>query len=471
MNDQFRQAQEHYERGNSFDEARDAARAIQEWEIAVRLNPNYFDAHYNLAVAYADEGDLTRAVDEMDMAFRLDPDDQDVRRELVEMLIERGDAFSAQKDATRAIQDWERALEIDSESAQAHFKLGQVCADAGKFADAESHFRAAIKVNRFFTDAYDQLAEIYVTQDHNSDAINVLRKALNIFNSSFQIGVPMHYDLPVIEGLQITVSVSDLARNLAELELDNGNPDRAMAALEQARPSANDKEMWQKIADSLKVKGDTEAAEIATNRALEVEQNGWDETATINQEETEQIANSHFERGEILSAQEDNEAAFEAYSEAIRINPNHAGAHYGLGLIYLQDKEYLLAEQEFKEVVRIDPVMLDGYFGLAALYDEREDWQNAIREYREVLRIHPNDAEAREKLIWDLLETNAPGDAQAELQRGEFEPNTAAELWLGIGKSYEDRGGHANAIAAYQRAVELDKKLKSAREGLKRLGA
>jgi len=479
MIDKNRQAEEHYERGNQFDDAGDAARAIQEWEIAVQLNPNYFDAHYNLAVGYSDQGDLVRAVDEMETAYGLEPDDRDARRELAQMLIERGDALIAQKDGARATQDWERAVEVDSENALAHFKLGEAYADGGKFSDAENHLCEAIRWNHLFADAYDQLAEILVTQNRTRDAIDLLRQALNTFHATPRrrsilgtevTGNSKLGDIPPIEALPLDTSVSDLARDLAELELDNGDPDQAMAALEQAEPEEEDAEMWKEIAQALRSRGENESAEIAQNRALGLERGEIVEEEPLDPKARAALAENNFTDGEAAYERGDLEQAFEFYSEAVRLNPDHADAHYSLGLVYHEEEKYELAEKEFRETLRIDPQSSAAHDCLGEIFDAQQDWQNALREYRDALRIDPDDQDARKGLIWDLLETNALSAAENELAQKKLDTAVAADLWEEMGKMYAERADRANAVAAYRRALSLNRDLPEARAALKRLG-
>lgn len=588
MNDKFAQAQEHYERGNQFDEAGDAARAMDEWKLATQLNPNHFEAHYNLAIAYADAGDLNAAIPEMDIAYGVEPEDQDVKRELLQMLLERGDAFIAQKDAARATQDWERALELDSANVVAHLKLGQVYADKFADGDAEAHLNAALSYDPYLTDAYDKLAEIYLAENRKQEAINLLRKALNIFHSTSRhhsvveevIGGRLG-DTPHLETLPLDTSVSDLARDLADLQLEAGDPDQAMAALEQAEPEPDDAAIWRDIAQAFQARGDAADAEIARNRAAAIERGEIAETEPTESEPIDassESAEEHFEQGEKLYAQGEIEKAFEEYSEAVRLNPDHADAHYSLGIIYqddeefelaakefravlhldpnnedvharlgemtraaqsmggskqpaapkhrtnrddpnarlaqqhfdqaellyargkfdqaraeyqqavhfdpdhgdahyslgliaMNDEDYPLAEKEFREAFRIDPNSADAHVGLGSVFDALEDWQSALSEYRAALESDPDHPDARENLIWDLLETNALTEAQKELKHAKLEAAAAADLWEEIGKMHEERSEHGSAIAAYERAVELNSKLRDARAGLKRLGA
>jgi Tfp pilus assembly protein PilF len=86
MSDELRRAaEEHFERGNTFDENGYRERAVAEWQEAVHLDPDHQAAHYNLGIAYADEGEYKLAESELREAIRLDPFDIDARRELAEI--------------------------------------------------------------------------------------------------------------------------------------------------------------------------------------------------------------------------------------------------------------------------------------------------------------------------------------------------------------------------------------------------
>ncbi len=470
MIDRIREAEKHYERGDKLDVDGDTQHAILEWKRAIELNPNHFGAHYNLGISQADEGNLDAAIDELEFAFAINPDDADAQRELVRVLYERGEDRVAHSERTGGKIDWNRALEIDPGNVLVHFYLGQAEAQDRQYGNAIRHLRAAIGTNRFFTDAYVKLADAYLADDRPREAIDILRQALNVFHPISAHRIAMLGDVPKIEGLPLDTSVSTLARKLARLESGYGHPDKAMAALENAKPSKQNAEIWRDIAYDLQKRGDKESAEIASNRAVEAEQEESVQSESPDEEIKANAAQAHFSRGEELYEHGHFEDAFEEYAEAIRLNPNHAEAHYGLGVIYQDDEEYDLAEKEFREVLRIDPNHSDAYFGLGEIFDTREDWESALREYREALRIVPKDQDALENLIWDLLEMDDVTQAQMELERAELGASAAADLWEELGKTYQERGARGSAIAAYQRALELNKRLKEARRGLDRLG-
>jgi tetratricopeptide (TPR) repeat protein len=469
MIDRIRQAEEHYERGDKLDADGDTERAVLEWKRAIELNPNHFGAHYNLGISYADDGYLDAAIEELEMASAVDPDDAEARQELERTLIERSEQRMAQGNRMGAVADWNRTLEIDSRNALVHFYVGKADFQDRDYANAIRHLRDAISNNRFFTDAYMQLADAYLTDDQPQQAIDILRQALNVFHT----GLPAR---SVIGGtinrqnVPHSIDISDLARKLARVELGFGNPDQAMAALENAQPSRQNAELWREIAHDLQTRGDAENAEIALNRAAESETSEPGESELPEEEIGSGVADAHFARAEKLYEQGSLDDAFEEYAEAVRLNPDHAEAHHGMAIIYQDDEEYDLAEKEFREVLRIDSDHTDAHFGLGEVFDAREDWQSALAEYREVLRISPGYQDAQENVIWDLLELEDVTQSQMELERAQLADSIKANLWEELGKLYEMRGARGSAIAAYQRALGLNKSLKKAKEGLKKLG-
>lgn len=470
MIDRIRQAEDHYEHGDKLDAANDTERAILEWKRAIELNPNHFGAHYNLGITYADEGNLDAAVEELEIASAIDLDDKDAKRELVRALTERSEQRITQGNRMGAVADWNRTLEIDPKNVLVHFNLGKADFQDRDYAIAIRHLRDAISNNRFFTDAYMQLADAYLADDQPHQAIDILRQALNVFHKGASYDGFLLGDKVQVQDVPHYVDVSDLARKLAKLESGYGHPDQAMAALENAKPSKQNADIWRDIASDFRTRGDQESAEIALNRAAEFEANESFEGESSDVAIHAALAQTHFARGEELYERGRVEDAFEEYAEAVRLNPDHAEAHQGMAIIYQDDEEYDLAEKEFREALRIEPNHPDAHFGLGEIFDVREDWQNALTEYREVLRIAPGDPDAQENLTWDLLEMEEVTQAQMELENAHLDASVAAELWGELGNEYEERGARGSAIASYRRAIGLDKNLKQAKEGLKRLG-
>jgi tetratricopeptide (TPR) repeat protein len=90
--------------------------AIQHYSEALRINPDYTDAHNNLGIALADKGDLDAAIQEYQEAIRIDPTYPKAHNNL-------GFALANKGDLDEAIQEYQEALRINPNYSKAHYNL------------------------------------------------------------------------------------------------------------------------------------------------------------------------------------------------------------------------------------------------------------------------------------------------------------------------------------------------------------
>jgi len=72
----------HYNIGLMYSTLERYDKAIQKYQLAVKLKPDYVDAYSNLGVVYADQGKLEEAIRNFRTAVRLNPDDKGVQMNL-----------------------------------------------------------------------------------------------------------------------------------------------------------------------------------------------------------------------------------------------------------------------------------------------------------------------------------------------------------------------------------------------------
>lgn len=81
----------------------------------------------------------------------------------------------------------------------------------------------------------------------------------------------------------------------------------------------------------------------------------------------------------------------EAKAEAKRLYKE--GVKYGLAALYPQ------AAQMFEQAVKLDPQHADAHFGLGHAYFEMQQWKNAIRGFERAYQLNPKDDQARDMLV------------------------------------------------------------------------
>ena len=65
----------HYNRGLEYQESGEYRLAIQDYDKAIDLNPNFLDAYNNRGNTYFDLGEHRRAIEDFDRAIEIDPSD------------------------------------------------------------------------------------------------------------------------------------------------------------------------------------------------------------------------------------------------------------------------------------------------------------------------------------------------------------------------------------------------------------
>src|SRR5687768_2694056 len=83
-------------------------------------------------------------------------------------------------------------------------------------------------------------------------------------------------------------------------------------------------------------------------------------------------------------------ASSEAKAEAKRLYKE--GVKYGVAGLYTQ------AAQMFEQAVKLDPQHADAHFGLGHAYFELQQWKNAIRGFERAYELNPKDNQARDML-------------------------------------------------------------------------
>jgi len=91
--------------------------AIEDYDAAIRLNPDYATAFYNRGIAYDRKGFHGLAIDDFDTAIRLNPD-------LPDAYNQRGLAYSREGRFDVAIENFSEAIRLDPELDTAYFNRG-----------------------------------------------------------------------------------------------------------------------------------------------------------------------------------------------------------------------------------------------------------------------------------------------------------------------------------------------------------
>ena len=147
------------------------AEAVAEYERALAANPNHAKAHNNLALALVELGQLEEAASHFKTSLELEPK--------AEIYSDLGFTMARLGKSEEALADYQKALELDPNCASAHFNLAVTFVQAGKFAEAESHYRQALP-GRPTAETHNGLGYVLARQGRTDEAIAEFRKAIDV---------------------------------------------------------------------------------------------------------------------------------------------------------------------------------------------------------------------------------------------------------------------------------------------------
>lgn len=134
-------------------------------------DPDNWFAHVNLGVIHAKRGRLDEAIATFETAINLNPDDAKAR-------VSAGRAYLAKQQPDRALGHFQAAAELAAEDPLRHFDLGNVLFQKGQRDGAIAAYEKAVALDPKFVDALLNLAHALTSDGNHTAAVNRLRQVL-----------------------------------------------------------------------------------------------------------------------------------------------------------------------------------------------------------------------------------------------------------------------------------------------------
>jgi tetratricopeptide (TPR) repeat protein len=272
-----------------------------------------------------------------------------------------GSIFYEWKINDRAVQNLNKAIEINPGNYIAHYYKGLYHLRRDELDDAIGAFKKAIEIEPGFALAHTGLGRTLQKKKDVDKAIEAFQEAIKQDPKLFD----PHYILGQLLG-------------------EKGKQEEAVAELAKAGElSPGNLEVQVNLARTFEKLEKLDEAIAAYGRAADIKQ-------------TE--ADIYVSMARIFKKQKNKDKEYETWEKAVRFDPRNADSHLAFAWIALERNQLDKADRAFQEAVRkkTDDHMI--YVGLARIAVKREDYRKAMEHYRRALKIESASKEAKDEL-------------------------------------------------------------------------
>ena len=166
-----------------------------------------------------------------------------------------------------------------------------------------------------------------------------------------------------------------------------------------------------------------------------------------------EYAEAHYNLGDALLRQGDDQAACECYRHAVALKPDCAHFHCGLGRVLQRQGNAQAAEEYYRRVLEIQPDYAERQHNLGNALFRRGELEEAAECYRCALALKPDLAETHTHLAGVLAKQGDIAGALQNYRRAVQLKPDFAEAYTSLGILLDEQGDLAGAEDACRRAV------------------
>lgn len=241
--------------------------------------------------------------------------------------------YIKQEEPQKAREQLALVLQSEPDNAEAHFLMGKLLGDEGRYGEMVAHFNSSAAISPKFEAEIEQTRRLYWVREYNAGVGHAQGESPNYVLARHSF----HNATLIDEG------ALDAWRNLAFVYYQTDSTDAAIAT-------------YQRIASA-----------------------------------APEDARAFFNLGSLYLREGQLNEAIRALSQGVKIDPENLNGLTNLAQAQAQAEDYENAEANYRKIIEQTPDDFRPYFNLGNLYWQQEKYAAAKRAYEEVLAFEPDD--------------------------------------------------------------------------------
>jgi tetratricopeptide (TPR) repeat protein len=395
-----------------------------------------------------------------------------------------GSAYIQHGDLDRAFTLFNTSLKTRPDDVTAHFNIGVILAQQGRYVDAIKSLESARKLDPRDPVISIWLARLQVKADMLPESVVSLETALASMaqNSRGRANAGLIAEvLEVSSRLRALSPDAKTAFLLAQAQFLAGDYDGAIGNLGQVPDTDRRAEYYNLLGMAYVGRKQFPEAIAALSKGIQIEPARTDLL---------------FSLGSIYQGSGDNETAIRVFKRALAAGDDSAELQFGLALSFFNlgsyeaavkscsraigispdfDQAYLLSGRSYarmaqpsraiaamRKAVTINPGCEQCYFQLALLLGDSGGESEAMQLLREAIRLNPRDASAHYELGKIMAQQKRNSEAIAELRKTIEYDREHDRAYYQLGRLYLALGDRAEAQTFFETARDLKEKRRAA---------
>ncbi len=419
------------------------------YQEIIRVDPGHADALHLLGVAAHQKADHRRGAELIGRAIARQSQSALYHSNL-------GACYRAMNRIPDAIAAFREAIRLEPRFIGARYNLAMALEASGLKDEALAEYREVLRTNPDFVGALNNMGSLLSSLDRCDEAADCFRKAIarnpnsaefhyNLANTLTRSGRFEQAVAEYRESIHFNSQLPEAYNNLATALSGLGRHEEALAELTHAlalRPDYAEAQVNQVTIEQ--ALNETRLVETDPDRPMP--ELPLPVSATPAQ---------WCERGSHLQNLDRFDEAADAFTQALAIDPDFAGAYFGLGYGLLIQEAYEEGAKYYEQGLIVDDSNAAAWNNLGSIYTALERWEEAVACYETALEIDPAYANAHYNMGNVYKEVGQPTDAAACFRRAIYIDPQLAEAHINLGVTLTEQHRIPEAVASHSRAIEI----------------